>query len=576
MSNLSQLSLPSGQVKTVLVVDDDAVNRIILEELLSQSGYKILLAENGAQAVQVFAQQKIDVVLMDIMMPIMDGYEAALKIKQLSAGHYVPIIFLTAITDEDDLARCVSCGGDDFLTKPFSRTILLAKMQAFTRMADLYQTITTQRDQIETHHEQMMHEQKAAKKIYSRMINQGCLDLPNLRYILSPLSIFNGDILLVASTPSGSLNILLGDATGHGLPAAISTVPVSDVFYSLSKTGASLEEIVLTINKKLRAILTPEFFVCASVINISSDFGVMSVWHGGLPEIIIYSEKQSRVKTTISSTNLPLGVVDNNELSTRLENVKLEQGDRIFVYSDGLIEARNKAREEYGAERLLDVFSRALPAEVVLDHICKEVYHFRDSEGQSDDISILEINADASIATHGKNDNEEDRSVYYPGDWSIEFQLSAQDLKTTNPLAVVTQHVNGIAGIARCREKIFVILSELYNNALDHGILLLDSKIKDKPEGFSRYFALRSERLAELESGHLTITIKNKTGDNHIGGCVHVRIEDSGTGFDYQKYNNPLETNQSFSGRGLSLVRALCNEVNYEGKGNIVSVVVEC
>ena len=217
--------------KIALVVDDDAVNRMILEGMLTDSGYEVVLAENGQQAIKQYLDHQPNVILMDIMMPVLNGYEATVKIRELAGESFVPIIFLTAVTEEDELARCVRVGGDDFLTKPYSRIILMAKVEALTRMSTLYSTIKKQRDEIDLHNEHMLREQKVAKKIFSKVVHEGCLDLPNIKYMLSPLSVFNGDLLLAARTPSGGMNILLGDATGHGLPAAIGAVPISDIFY---------------------------------------------------------------------------------------------------------------------------------------------------------------------------------------------------------------------------------------------------------------------------------------------------------------------------------------------------------
>ena len=193
--------------RLALVVDDDAVNRMILEGMLSDSGYDVILAENGQEAVQQYLDHRPNVILMDIMMPVLNGYEATARIKELAGDWFVPIIFLTAVTEEDELAKCVKVGGDDFLTKPYSRVILMAKAEAMTRMSLLYTTIKKQHDEIDLHNDRMLREQKVAKKIFSKVVHEGCLDLPNIKYMLSPLSIFNGDLLLAARTSSGGMNL---------------------------------------------------------------------------------------------------------------------------------------------------------------------------------------------------------------------------------------------------------------------------------------------------------------------------------------------------------------------------------
>ena len=559
--------------KIALVVDDDAVNRMILEGMLTDSGYEVVLAENGQQAIKQYLDHQPNVILMDIMMPVLNGYEATVKIRELAGESFVPIIFLTAVTEEDELARCVRVGGDDFLTKPYSRIILMAKVEALTRMSTLYSTIKKQRDEIDLHNEHMLREQKVAKKIFSKVVHEGCLDLPNIKYMLSPLSVFNGDLLLAARTPSGGMNILLGDATGHGLPAAIGAVPISDIFYDLTANGSSIDEIVLALNQKLKTILPPEFFFCASVLNISSDFRMLTLWHGGLPDVLVYSTQNRQLVHTIRSTNFPLGVVDNKTLKTDLNIIELQPGDRIILYSDGITEARNPNAEQFGNARLLQCFEGNIDPEQLFEHIINQVTEFRGHQSQSDDLTLLEINADAKLVSDVVP--QENRSVVlpYPNDWGISMALGPRDFRETNPVSILTKFATQIEGLMQHKENIFIILSELYNNALEHGVLGLESSIKSNPEGFAEYLMLRQQRLASLEDGAIMLRLEHDSFDDH--GELVIHIEDSGEGFDYQSMESSLDSNRGFCGRGLPLVKSLCTSYRFVGKGNMVTAVYE-
>lgn len=559
--------------KVALVVDDDAVNRIILEGMLHDGGYDVVLAENGQQAIQKYLEHQPNVILMDIMMPVLNGYEATAQIKELAGESFVPIIFLTAVTEEDELAKCVRVGGDDFLTKPYSRVILMAKVEALTRMNTLYSTIKKQRDEIDIHNEHMLREQKVAKKIFSKVVHEGCLDLPNIKYMLSPLSVFNGDLLLAARTPSGGMNILLGDATGHGLPAAIGAVPISDIFYEMTANGSSVDEIVLALNQKLKTILPPEFFFCASVLNISSDFRLLTLWHGGLPDVLIYSAKNRCLEHTITSTNFPLGVVENKILKTDLNIVELQPGDRIILYSDGITEARNPAADQFGSTRLLECFAHKIAPDKLFDHIINRVTEFRGQQSQSDDLTLLEINTDIGLISEVAP--QETRSVVlpYPNDWGISMALGPRDFRETNPVSILTKFATQIEGLMQHKENIFVILSELYNNALEHGVLDLSSSCKSNPEGFTEYLTMRHERLRALQSGSITLTLEHDSYADR--GELVIHIEDSGAGFDYTGMESNLDINRGYCGRGLALVKSLCTSCKFVGKGNMVTAVYE-
>ena len=102
----------------VLIVDDQALNRILLSKMLEQEGYKISVAYNGLDALNVLKREPIDVVLLDVLMPVMDGFEAAEKIKQQYSEVYLPIIFITSLEDQASFEHCLEVGGDDFIHKP--------------------------------------------------------------------------------------------------------------------------------------------------------------------------------------------------------------------------------------------------------------------------------------------------------------------------------------------------------------------------------------------------------------------------------------------------------------------------
>jgi len=163
---------PSEQkpIGLALIVDDELSNRIVLNALLKKMEYTTVQAENGAQAIELFKEAQPDIIFMDIMMPVMDGFDATAQIKALCGDTFVPIIFLTAMTDEKALARCVEVGGDDFLTKPFNHTVLKSKIKAMERIRDLHREVKSLLDQRE-------HEEEIAEKVFSGAVIAGGLSM---------------------------------------------------------------------------------------------------------------------------------------------------------------------------------------------------------------------------------------------------------------------------------------------------------------------------------------------------------------------------------------------------------------
>ena len=240
---------------TILIAEDSAADRMLLSTIVRRQGHEVLTAANGAEAVEAFRQQRPQLVLMDAMMPVMDGFEAARQIKELAGETLVPIIFLTSLTESEALARCLEAGGDDFLAKPYNQVILGAKIKAMDRLRRLQATVLQQRDQIARHHEYLLNEQRVAKAVFDKVAHSGCLSAPNIRYLQSPYALFNGDLLLAAFTPAGDMHVLLGDFTGHGLPAAVGAMPLAEVFYGMTAKGYGLSETLREMNAKLKRIL---------------------------------------------------------------------------------------------------------------------------------------------------------------------------------------------------------------------------------------------------------------------------------------------------------------------------------
>src|SRR4030095_7990758 len=149
---------------TVLIADDDRINRMVLHAMLQKDGHTVYVAENGQEAVTLFEQHQPDLVLMDVMMPSMDGYEATRRIKALTGERFVPVIFLTAMTDEQALVQCVECGGDDFPTKPYKHAVLKAKIAALERVRQLYTTLQSQKNALARHHRRLQREYEVAEK----------------------------------------------------------------------------------------------------------------------------------------------------------------------------------------------------------------------------------------------------------------------------------------------------------------------------------------------------------------------------------------------------------------------------
>ncbi|MDX1250759.1 MAG: SpoIIE family protein phosphatase [Gammaproteobacteria bacterium] len=564
----------------MLVVDDDSINLALLKAILNNEGHQIFLATDGQEAVAIFSQVQVDIVLMDVMMPVMDGYEATRQIKKIAGERFVPVIFLTALNDEKSLAKCVECGGDDFLTKPYNHTILRAKIDAMARVGQLHSTVKAQRDELAYHHERILREQEVVRTVFSNIVHSGSLNEPCIKFLISPMALFNGDLLLAARQPSGAMRIMLADFTGHGLSAAVGAMPTADIFYRMTAKGFSISDVISEINRKLRKILPSGLFCAACLIDIDNNEKKFSVWNGGVPDVLVRSSGGG-VRQRYVSRHLPLGVVNNDRLDATVEIGEIANGDRIYLYTDGVIEAWNKQGEMFGQERLEAYLARGRNSSAMFDDIREGLIDFIGVQSQADDITLMEVVCDdvvvpdhsgaICVVPDDMEDGAESRPAAHPMAWRSSLEMDSDILKNFDPLPLLLHMVMEIQGLEDHREHLYMILAELYSNALDHGLLGLDSSLKFTPHGFSEYYMMREKALASLRQGRIKVGLKHILADG--GGKLVIRLEDSGLGFDYRKQMLRLEENTTSSGRGITLVRSLCCHVEYYGMGNIVEAV---
>lgn len=554
----------------ILVADDTDADRLILETIVRKEGHQVFAAKNGLEAVTIFKEQHPDIVLLDALMPELDGFDAARQIKDLAGDELVPIIFLTSLQDTESLVHCLDAGGDDFLSKPYNRVILKAKIKSFNRMRGLHNTMITQRDQLSQHHQRLLQEQTIAKQVFDNVAHNGCLNASNVRYFLSSLAVFNGDVVVAAIRPNGNMMVLLGDFTGHGLPAAIGAMPLASTFYGMVHKGFSMSDVLREINKKLKTILPIGLFCCATMIDFNFRRKRIKVWNGGLPAGVIYRGSDHTV-IPLRSTHLPLGVLQDKAFKDDVQVYDLKRNDRIFMWTDGIHEARNATGEMFGEERLFQLFEENESSESAFDEILLGVKNFIGSGEQDDDLSMIEIimASPEDVSHPGYSYNEQHQLL--PVEWEMRFEVKPSSFKSFDPLPFLLNVLTEEPDLRGFSGSLYTILSELYSNALEHGVLGLSGDLKKSPEGFTEYYTRREKLLNEITTGFVHIYFAYSS--NIEGGTLLLRVEDSGPGFDFSSRQGKELSTTGYSGRGIGIVEKLCKTVRYYGSGNKVEVV---
>lgn len=561
-----------------LIVDDNTFNRDILSYILEDAGHQVLQAINGAEACHVFENHPdIEFILMDVNMPIMDGFEATKIIRAMAGDSPVSIIFVTAWDNPEVTVKCLEVGGDDFVPKPINEQILLSKIRAHQRSQSLYNNLRRTNEDLLYHQRLVDREHKIVEHVFSQGAQRVKTFCSNVQQHTSPSSMFNGDVVLTAPAPNGGVYLLVGDFTGHGLSAAIGSLPVTEIFYEYASRQRSISQMAREINSRLHVILPLGMFFCCTLMFIDAPGQQCMIWSGGMNDLVV-RPSDGKALEFIRAMHMPLGILLDVEFDGHANIHEFPLGTRLYIYTDGINEATNEAGAELGHEPVWDAIRNGR-ANQTLGNIVEMVQHFEGDKTQHDDFTLVEfvmaplVHVDKH--THEPVDMAAEHLKVQSFPWQLTARLNADDLRRTDMIQQILSFIGTIHGVELHKDRLFMIASELYNNALEHGVLHLSSGLKKNVQGFDEYYKLRAERLAELTTDYIDVDFSFVRS---VPNEVHMVITDSGDGFDFQSFLTAdvaegVAANNF--GRGIVLLRQLCKSIDYDNGGRTVRAVYQ-
>lgn len=548
----------------ILIADDLATNRKLLRQMLGRMGnYDVVEAVNGKEAVDLFKKEAPDLILMDINMPEMDGMKSATEIKMNAGNTYIPIIFVTALSADSALTKALDSGGDDFVSKPFDVDVLKSKIVAHLRIRDLNLQLSSKNIELKNLNNNLVHEQELIEHFFNSALQQSFLDKEFINYHMSSMSAFNGDIFLVGRSPNGGLHIVMGDFTGHGLTAAMGTLPVAMIFFKMVASNAAVADIARELNSQLCKLMPTSMFFAATLLELNAQGNIITTWMGGMPECYWIGDN-GEFKGVIESQHMPLGIINDRGFNSTTEIINVERNDKLYLYSDGIIEADRPDGEMYGSERLKEVLVSNNDDRI--GNVIKSVKEFCGMVEQNDDISLVELTCGEVPGIELKENDYVDEKCTLP--WVMSISLSSTDMREKDPIAAFSKILGALPSFQRHIGIIEVLLSEIYFNALDYSILGVDGFEKENEEQFSEYYKIRDEKLNNLEDAFMEFEFSySSVNDNQE---LVIRMQDSGKGYHGHA---AATSDDSLHGRGLGIVRSLCEHVEFSDAGRTLEIV---
>lgn len=401
---MSQHTVPT----TILIIDDSEAVRRLLQAYLRLEGYQVIEASNGRMGLTTVAEKKPDLILLDISMPIMDGYSVCARLQQDDEFRSIPIIMLSSLSDTESKMRAFELGAVDYITKPVSRGELAARIQTHVTISRLTASLQQANKELLANQKQLLESMHAAADLQKNLLPKSIPDCKKLHFasFFKPCQEVGGDIYNIQRLDSEHVALYVIDVSGHGFSAAMMTALASQ---ALSKSGT----IVTSVSADgERTVSSPR-----SVIQALDEEFPLSRFN--LYMTIIYllvNTKDETFRYCCAGHPPAIHVLTDGSLNTL--NVggppagmggvweegkgRLNNGDRIYFYTDGISEYHNESGECYSDERLLQSMKdvRSLPLQAAVQNIIGEVKKFGNQAPSNDDMTFLalERKQDSDIA----------------------------------------------------------------------------------------------------------------------------------------------------------------------------------
>jgi phosphoserine phosphatase RsbU/P len=413
-SSLQTLPVTDAAAR-ILVVDDDEGNRESLSRRLQRRGYTVDVAPEGHSALQILETTPIDLVLLDVMMPGINGLEVLTRIRQTRPPTELPVIMVTANDATSDVVTALSLGANDYLTKPLDFAIVVARVQTQLALrAAVLQVVALERHLIHRNAEleransdlrraaaRTRYELQLATKVQASFLPKDPPSVDGLRFAwrYEPSVELAGDALNICKLSDDTLGLYVLDVSGHGVAASLTAVSAARLLTSrqehdtlLLRDGSpvSPSDVALRLGQSFAWNADTEQFMTMFYATLKPSTRTLHYVAAGHPPAIRIS--RDGIASRLEGTSLPIGIGETFEH----HHTQLAPGDRVYLYSDGVIESTNVADEHFGISRLAQTLERlhASPLDSTITSVLDRLLTWRGGHPAIDDVSVLAFEID--------------------------------------------------------------------------------------------------------------------------------------------------------------------------------------
>lgn len=378
----------------ILLVDDSPANLRLLSQILSERGYRVRAVTSGPRALASIGLTLPDMILLDIRMPEMDGYEVCRQLRANPKTADIPILFISALDDVHDKVTAFAAGGLDYITKPFQLEEVLARVESHLSLRRLQRNLQEANLRMEA-------ELALAAQVQASFIRRDLPQLPGweLAATLIPAKLTSGDFYDAVVLPGGALGIVIADVVDKGVGAALyMAMSCALLRATLAEHPERPDYVCEMVNARLLEYATADQFVTVFMGILDPHTGTLTYANAGHnPPLLL---RASGVGSTrwLTNSGPPLGAFES--ITWSADSVQMASGDAVIMYTDGITEAESATIGFYGQERLTAAVGAALglPAPVIRDAILADVQRFTAGASQADDMALMVLVRDRSVA----------------------------------------------------------------------------------------------------------------------------------------------------------------------------------
>lgn len=365
-------------IHNILIVDDVPENVELLKYLLQQEGFKTYTAFSAEEARLVLLNTAIDTLLLDVNMPVQDGFSFCRELRTMDQFKLLPILFITSIEREVGFQEAMKNGGDDFINKPFNKRELVAKIHSVIRLKDLQDELYRQKSKYEK-------ELQTARRVQDQLIPEKSFIWNGIKAqtLFHPYLQIGGDFV-DSWIEEKKLHIVIADCSGHGPSAALIGAMFKMQLFNLLST-MDLRERVAHLRKNMELVLPEDYAITFCYAILDQDLK-LSYINGGHPAPIVYMDGETKFLKGMSPMIMGINFAATDEVQT----VQLKTGSLFFMYTDGASEAMNPNSDYITEEGMKEIFHEsAKSGNDILQSVQNKILDFCGSSTPSDDMAMV-------------------------------------------------------------------------------------------------------------------------------------------------------------------------------------------